>query len=112
VNVFEDMVWFNKESFEEALLYAPLVAALESGAALEGVARPPKKAASKTTAAASATADLPTPLPDAGWLDRAAKIGALAEAFAKAEEQSGYQLDGLLGALAEKPKTRGSVGKK
>jgi hypothetical protein len=74
VNIFEDLIWFNKEAFEEVLFYAPLFAALESNAALGAK-------------------------PAAKWLDRIAGIAELAEAFAGAEEQSGYQLDGLLGAL-------------
>ncbi|GHT85179.1 alpha-amylase [Spirochaetia bacterium] len=87
VNIFEDTIWFNKESFEEVLLYAPLFIALESDAALEPVTRPPNRTAPKTKAAAE------------DWLDRIAKIGELSEAFAKAEAKSAYQLDGLLGAL-------------
>jgi glycosidase len=79
VNIFEGVIWFNKEAFEEALFYAPLFAALESDTAL-GMA------------------------PGAAWLDRIALIAELAEAFAGAEEKSAYQLDGLLEALGTKPK--------
>jgi hypothetical protein len=32
VNLFEDVVWFNKEAFEEAIFYAPLFIALDSDA--------------------------------------------------------------------------------
>jgi hypothetical protein len=88
VNVFDGLVWFNKEAFEETLFYAPLFAALESDGAMEGVSRPPKKAAS-----AKAPAD---------WLDRIAGIAELAQAFAEAEEKAAYQLDGLLGALGNR----------
>jgi hypothetical protein len=93
VNIFEDTIWFNKEAFEEVLLYAPLFIALESGAALETVSRPPHKTAPKAKAAAA------TLVPAEDWLDRVAKVGELCEAFARAEAKSAYQLDGLLGAL-------------
>ncbi|MFP3042763.1 alpha-amylase [Treponema primitia] len=101
VNIFEDTIWFNKESFEEALFYAPLFITLESGAALEGVPCPPKKTAPKARAELSAD----------DWLDRVAKIGAITEALTKAEAKSGYRLDGLLDALGpqalpEKPKRK------
>jgi hypothetical protein len=85
VNIFEDTIWFNKEAFWEVLLYAPLFIVLENGAALETVSRPPVKAAPKVNGE--------------DWLERAATIGELSGAFAKAEAKSGYQLDGLLGAL-------------
>jgi hypothetical protein len=74
VNIFEGVIWFNKEAFEEVLFYASLFAALESDAAL---------------GAAAGTA----------WLDRIALIAELAEAFGSAEEKSAYQLDELLSAL-------------
>jgi hypothetical protein len=89
VNIVEDVIWFNKEAVEEALFYTPLFAVLESDAAFsaapEGVSHPPKKAA-----------------PGAEWLDRVTGIAELAEAFAEAEEKSGYQLDELLRALGTK----------
>ncbi|AEF84610.1 alpha amylase catalytic region [Treponema primitia ZAS-2] len=108
VNLFEDVVWFNKEAFEEALFYAPLFIALDSAAALEGVPRPPKKTASKV----KDTAKLPaSALTGDDWLNRVAKIGAITEAIATAEAKSGYRLDGLLEALGpqalpEKPKRK------
>ncbi|GHV76822.1 alpha-amylase [Spirochaetia bacterium] len=105
VNIFEDTIWFNKEAFEEVLLYAPLFIALESGAALETVKRPPNKSAPKAKAAA--TAQIPAVFPADDWLDRVAKVGELYEAFARAEVKSAYQLDGLLMALGEKPKGKG-----
>jgi hypothetical protein len=93
VNVFDGVVWFNKESFEEALFYAPLFAALESDAALAGLVRPAKKA-------------------PAEWLDRVAGIAELAQAFAEAEEKAGYQLDELLAALGDKVPVVKPRGKK
>jgi hypothetical protein len=76
VNIFEGVIWFNKESFEETLFYAPLFAALESAEVLA-----------------------PGAAPTAEWLDRIAGIADIAEAFAEAEGKSGYQLDELLRAL-------------
>jgi hypothetical protein len=99
VNIFEDTIWFNKEAFEEVLLYAPLFIALESGAALETVPRPPNKTAPKAKAAAAA--QVPAVFPADDWLDQVAKVGELYEAFARAEAKSAYQLDGLLKSLGE-----------
>ncbi|MDR1249627.1 MAG: alpha-amylase, partial [Treponema sp.] len=97
VNIFEGVIWFNKESFEDLLFYAPLFAALESDTAFstatKGAARPPK-----TTAGAETAED---------WLSRIARIAGLVEAFSGAEEKSGYQLGELLGALG----TMGSQAK-
>jgi hypothetical protein len=119
INLFEDTVWFNKESFEEVLFYAPLFIALESGAALEAVSRPPEKPAEKAKAAlpkpstAKLPAEAPTPaLAGDDWLARVAEIGAITEALTKAEAKSGYRLDGLLDALgtevlSEKVKGKG-----
>jgi hypothetical protein len=81
VNIFEGVIWFNKESFEQLLFYAPLFAALES------VPRLPKKTG-------GAHAESPE-----DWLDRIAGIAELVEAFAGAEKKSGYQLGELLEAL-------------
>jgi hypothetical protein len=93
VNIFEGVIWFNKEAFEEALFYAPLFAALESDTALAGVSRPPKRAAGEAPAE---------------WLDRIAGIADIAEAFAAAEKKSGYRFDELLRALGAKgPKPKG-----
>jgi hypothetical protein len=105
VNIFEGVVWFNKESFEQVLFYAPLFAALESDAAFatapEGVSRLPKK-----------TGEAETESPE-DWLDRIAGIAGLVEAFSTAEQKSGYQLGELLGALGNGssvgPTPKGSV---
>jgi hypothetical protein len=105
VNIFEGVIWFNKEAFEKVLFYAPLFAALESDAALiaapERASRPPKPPAAKTGAAL--TAD---------WLDRIAGIAELVEAFAAAEAKSGYQFDGLLRALGTESSPTKPKGKK
>jgi hypothetical protein len=83
VNVFDGVVWFNKEAFEETLFYASLFTAMESEAALQGL---PHKGRAGTKA-------------EGAWLDRVAKIAELADAFAAAEQASAYRLDGLLKAL-------------
>jgi glycosidase len=68
LNVFDDVTWFNKESFENTLFYAALFCALESDAAF-------------------------TPL---DWDERIGRIAAVSETLQKAEAQSGYRLDRLI----------------
>ncbi|MDR3334457.1 MAG: alpha-amylase [Treponema sp.] len=80
VNIFEDITWFRKESFEEALFYVPLFLIMESD-----------------TAFAEATA----PADPVAWLKQVGTIAAVAEQFGKAEALSGYRLDRLIEALAE-----------
>jgi glycosidase len=84
INFFEDLVWFNKEAFEEALFYAPLFLIPDGGAPADGP-----------------------------WLKRLETAAEIAGRFAKAEKESGYRLDGLIEALSEKkPKAKGPRGKK
>jgi hypothetical protein len=87
VNIFDGVIWFNKEAFEETLFYTSLFTALESKAALQGPSRPREEAEGTR---AEETAE---------WLERIATIAELAEAFASAEQASAYRLDGLLKAL-------------
>jgi hypothetical protein len=89
VNLFEDVTWFNKEAFEETLFYAPFFLVLEDNGAPGEVAFP------KTTKA-DAVKDTEA------WTIWVGTLGVLAEQFRQAGEKSGYRLDKLLEALAEK----------
>jgi len=83
INCFNDITWFNKESFDSALFYGTLFFTLENDSAYS--------AAAKTK-----------PLP---WLDRAARIAEISEAIEKAEAACGYQLEKLIQLLGTKPGT-------
>jgi hypothetical protein len=72
INVFDDVAWFNKESFESALFYGKLFFVIENDGAFS------------------------RPMP---WLERVGRIAEMAEAFEKAEAASGYQLDSLIRLL-------------
>jgi hypothetical protein len=75
INVFDDITWFNKESLDRALNYAPLFLFLEAPAAL---GLPDRKTQLKLLK------DVPAEI-------------------AKAEAVSEYRLDKLTEALAETP---------
>ncbi|MDR0377433.1 MAG: alpha-amylase [Spirochaetaceae bacterium] len=83
VNRFDDVTWFKKEAFDEALFYAPFFliheAADEAGAA----------------EAHGKNADL------IGWIDWLETIAAVTEHFQQAEAVSGYRLDKLLEAVSK-----------
>jgi hypothetical protein len=86
VNVFEGVVWYNKERFEEVLRYAGAIAAIESDEALFGAG--------------------PKAVPgESGGLNAAAwhkRLGAIAETVSelrRAHEASGYQAEALIAAL-------------
>ncbi|MFP3090800.1 alpha-amylase [Treponema sp. TIM-1] len=106
INLFEDTVWFNKESFEEALFYVPLFLAMEGEAALEAVRRPKSKAARGKTGRALAGKDKKTARPAPGatdprWLARLEGIAKLTDRFERAEKASGYKLERLIELLSE-----------
>jgi hypothetical protein len=106
INFFDDVTWFNKEGFEAALFYGSLFFTLESDAALAEYSGKKKKAgAGKKEKTASAKA---APL---RWRDRVKIIAELAEALTRAEETSGYRLDGLLDTLSGIEPDKPSVGK-
>jgi len=79
VNRFEDTIWFNKEAFEEALLLVSFFLYMET----------PQAFGKKTETAAARQKRIKT-------------IVEVVEALSLAEKASGYRLEELLGALAEK----------
>jgi hypothetical protein len=79
VNRFEDITWFNKEAFEEALFLVSFFLYLETSGAFGKE--------SENSAARQ---------------KRAETIAEAVEAFSLAEKASAYKLEELLGALAEK----------
>jgi hypothetical protein len=79
VNRFEDVTWFNKEAFEEALLLASFFLCAET----------PQASGEKSEGAAARQKRIET-------------IAEAVEALHAAEKASAYKLEELLGALAEK----------
>jgi len=74
VNTFNNVTWFNKEAFESAVFFGKLLMLLEACPWVGGRRQ--------------------------SWLDRAARIGEVAEALEAAKAASGYKLGGLLRVLA------------
>jgi glycosidase len=93
VNLFDDVVWFNKEAFERTLLYAPLFSILESGAAF----RESSDSAEFTGSAGVHETDRSA---RAARQKRVRIIAELTEQFLRAEAGSGYRLDRLIEVLA------------
>jgi glycosidase len=106
VNLFDDIIWFNKESFEELLSLAPLFLALEDPVVFKGE----MGTAGTDTAKRSE------------WMDL---VFRTADFFRQAEAISEYRLDRLIGTLsgeagfeaagrknAKMPKTAGKGKKK
>ncbi|GHV67123.1 alpha-amylase [Spirochaetia bacterium] len=83
VNLFDGVIWFNKECFERALHYAPLFLMLDTTAESE-----------------------------AAWQKYINLVAAIAEQFRAAEEVSGYRFDGLLAALGEDKPVANIKGRK
>ena len=101
-NLFDDVTWFNKEGFEEALFYGALFFTLESGAAFEeylGMKKSAKTKGRKSGVPEAAAPEKPAkpPLP---WPERVEIIAGLSNALTRAEKASGYRLDGLLDSLS------------
>jgi hypothetical protein len=81
INIFNDVAWFNKEGFEDALFYSSVFFMVES--------------------------DTIVKIPIDERIDRIAKIY---EVLIKAEEKSEYRFDNLIDLLTSKPKGKKSVG--
>jgi hypothetical protein len=121
VNLFDDVVWFNKESFEEALTFIPLFLSLENDDALEEAPRPPEKGALKKKGGTKAAGDKPAGakagaatgpgINTAQWLTRLGIIAKLTTQYREAEAESGYRLDGFLTALSKTGRGIGSSKK-
>jgi hypothetical protein len=87
INSFNDVSWFNKESFESLLFYGTLFFVLENDSAyMGGEVSSDKLSGGKPRV----------------WLDRAACIAEIAEVLDKAKNASGYQLESLIQLLAGK----------
>ncbi|MDR2499638.1 MAG: alpha-amylase [Treponema sp.] len=95
INRFEDITWFNKEAFEEALAYAPFFLALESDAAFTAAVKPGGKEKKNRRR------PKPGQTKASQWLNRVGIIGDMAEQFIQAEAASAYRLDRLMDALAK-----------
>jgi glycosidase len=83
VNVFNDVVWFNKEAFDVVAVYAPLFLSLESDAAFK-----PKSIATKKYAKPKSS--------KAAWVKRVKAIAQAMEKLRVAEAKSECHLENLL----------------
>jgi hypothetical protein len=92
INLFEDVTWFNKEAFEEALFYVPFFLAVESESAFREAVKPSGKRGKP--------AGKPAKTEAAQWLSRVGIIADLADQFRNAEAGSGYRLDRLMEGLS------------
>jgi len=82
VNVFNDVLWFNKEAFESALFYGKLFFVLETDSAMS---RPD---------------GTQHPSADRTRLEKTTRIAEVTEAMKKAEIDCGYQLDKFIQLLS------------
>jgi hypothetical protein len=83
INIFDDVIWFKKEGFEDALFYSSLFFMVESDCVVQ-----------------------------AHMDERLDCVAKIYEVLFKAGENSGYRLDILLDNLTSKPKKTGSVSGK
>jgi glycosidase len=90
INVFNDVIWFNKESFDFTLTFASLFLIFESDEAFTTPKKAGKAAKAKPEAKKSDTA----------WKKRIKLIQETAEKLHAAEAKSEYQLDKLVDALS------------
>jgi len=84
-NVWDDVTWFNKEAFESTVFHGKLLMLLEACPWVGGRRQP--------------------------WLERAARIGEVAEVLDRAKAASGYKLGGLLRALTGETESAVEDGK-
>ncbi len=91
VNVFEGIVWYNKERFDEALRFSCAVAAIEADDAGFRRAEAKKKSAERKAK-----------LDEKRWTARLEAIATAAEELAAADAKAEYRVDALLEALSEK----------
>jgi glycosidase len=101
VNVYENVAWFVKERFEEALRFGSLVYAVETDRAVESpAAGSPETAAKAPAAPVGTSAPHPSRLDPARWHKRLQTGARAAAALRAAEADSGYAVDRFIAALA------------
>ena len=97
VNLYNDVLWFNKEKFEQILLYAGIIAAIESDEA----ALPPKRQEVQSSEKKGSIVLVPHPskLNTAQWSKRLEMIAQIQQELSNAMVASGYKVEVLLNAL-------------
>ncbi|QQO11319.1 alpha-amylase [Breznakiella homolactica] len=106
INLFDGVLWFNREAFDDALFFASLFLILESPEALEEM--PPVRSTAKKETKKSAPrkktekADKPVSrdFDKQEWNTRITSLAKLSGRFKEAEENSRYRLDELLNYLS------------
>ena len=104
VNVFEGVEWFNKERFDEALMYAGFAAAIETEDAVSTIRKVPLKMdlnkKSKTEGVEGKEKALQTPkLDTTRWIKRLETVARALSLAEDAEAHSGYRVDVFLVAF-------------
>jgi len=91
------VLWFNKEKFEQILLYAGIIAAIESDEA----ALPPKRQEVQSSEKKGSIVLVPHPskLNTAQWSKRLEMIAQIQQELSNAMVASGYKVEVLLNAL-------------
>jgi glycosidase/sulfur relay (sulfurtransferase) DsrC/TusE family protein len=89
INIFDDVTWFNKEAFEQALYYVPLFLTLENNGAFAASVK------------AQTSPEEVKPEVEVDFYNRAALIADFADRFADAEKESNYRFDRFIGLLSE-----------
>jgi len=100
VNLFNDVLWFTKERFEQILLYGSIIAAIEADEA----ALPPQKQRVQKSEKKDPIVLVPHPskLNTAQWTKRLEMIALIRQELSNAMESSGYKVEELLKALGPK----------
>jgi glycosidase len=99
INLFDDVTWFNKESFDEALFYAPFFLIPEGEDAFAEAGLPKAAKGSGETPKPGVPKDREAGL--ASWAARIKTIAVAAETFRQAGAESGYRFDKFMEALPE-----------
>ncbi len=108
VNVFEGVEWFNKERFDEALVYAGFAMAIEAEAAVSTMRKVPlkpdvtkkSKTEGNTEGKVAKGNALQTPKLDTGrWTKQLENIAHTLRVAEEAEARSGYRVDVFLAAM-------------
>lgn len=103
VNLFNDVLWFSKDHFEQVMLYGAIVAAIEADEA----ALPPQQGQVSRGEKKETSVLVPHPsrLNTAQWTKRLEMIAQIKQELDNAMESSGYKVEELLKTLSPKSLT-------
>lgn len=99
VNVFNDIVWFKKERFEELVFYASVISIIESDSAFVSIHSKKGQDLQEKERIIHKAPPHPSKINTPKWMRRIETIGSIYEEVNNALNKSDYQLEGLLKAL-------------